>query len=218
MRFGSRGFSLVEVAVAMAVLGVLLAVGVSGFDSWITNMRVRATADAISSGLNLARAEAIRRNELIRFQIVSSLGSDCTTYGPGDTIASANWVVSARSPVGDCGGAIVNEAFALSDDVNNPSPKIIQRRSAAEGSRSVLLNQTRQQFRFNGLGRLQFESGETPGLQLINVVVPTTADRKCAVLGGTVRCLRIEVSPGGQVRMCDPKFAVGDRDPQACTP
>jgi type IV fimbrial biogenesis protein FimT len=33
--------------------------------------------------------------------------------------------------------------------------------------------------------------------------------------GGPIRCLRIMVTLGGQIRMCDPALAVGDA--QACT-
>jgi type IV fimbrial biogenesis protein FimT len=45
-------------------------------------------------------------------------------------------------------------------------------------------------------------------------ITSPTAD--CQADGGPIACLRVELSPLGQVRMCNPNFAAPD--PQACTP
>lgn len=212
MRASSRGFSLVELAVALAVLGVLLATGASSFSTWITNMRVRATADSIVAGLQLARMEAVRRNDLIRFQLVSSMGADCVA-----STNVANWVVSFDVAAGNCGGATINEAFAVSDTTNNPAPRIIQRHESAQDARKVVLSTNQSNYTFNGIGRLMFAPGITPEIVRINVG-STNGNCQHATPPGQVRCLRIEVAPGGQIRMCDPKYQQSQRDPAACTP
>lgn len=212
MRSFGRGFSLVELAVALAVIAVLLASGASSFSTWITNMRVRSTADSIVTGLQLARMEAVRRNDLIRFQLVSTMGSDCVL-----STTNANWVVSFDAAAGNCGGATINEAFAVSDATNNPAPRIIQRREAAQDSRNVVLSTNQSSYTFNGIGRLTFPPGITPDIVRINVG-STNGNCQHATPAGLVRCLRIEVAPGGQIRMCDPKYSLSQRDPTACTP
>ncbi|WP_417066919.1 GspH/FimT family pseudopilin [Niveibacterium terrae] len=59
---------------------------------------------------------------------------------------------------------------------------------------------------FNGLGRTTLaNSGQ------INI---SNASGKCETDGGDVRCLRILVSTGGKLRMCDPKRGSGD--PAGC--
>jgi len=59
---------------------------------------------------------------------------------------------------------------------------------------------------FNGSGRLA-----VPGAFSVDIT-PSTGT--CAAAGGEARCLRVAVSPGGMVRMCDP--AVPADAPQGC--
>lgn len=61
------GFTVVEMLIALAILGIIAALALPSFQQMLDNARVRGTADAIMSGLQLARAEAIRRNARVRF-------------------------------------------------------------------------------------------------------------------------------------------------------
>ena len=61
MKPTARGFSLIELIVVLAVLAILLAAGASNFSVWMTNSRIRTTAESIQNGLQMARAEAVRR-------------------------------------------------------------------------------------------------------------------------------------------------------------
>lgn len=56
-----RGFSLIELMVAVAILAILLALAVPSFQDMIQRNRVRTAAADLTTGLNLARAEAIKR-------------------------------------------------------------------------------------------------------------------------------------------------------------
>jgi type IV fimbrial biogenesis protein FimT len=120
---------------------------------------------------------------------------------------TSNWVVSAVDPAGACAAAPVSEAVDFED---NPDPRIIQVRSDAESSLSVVLAAGQAAFPFNGLGRLAVVPATNP--VIINVTNPAAGT--CRSVGGPVRCLRVTVSLGGQVRVCDPALAAPD--PQAC--
>jgi len=48
----------------------------------------------------------------------------------------------------------------------------------------------------------------------VNINITNPIGGTCAVAAGPMRCLQIVVSPGGQVRMCDPMFTFPD--PQGC--
>ena len=189
-----RGFSLIELMVGIVILGVLMAMAVPRFSDWLRNARVRTSAEAMQNGLQLARAEAVRRNATVRFQLVNTIDDTCAldTAGP-------HWVVSMDNPAGQC-------ASAPSDTA---APRIIQVRNRAEGSVQTLVAAGQSAFVFNGLGRLTpVPAGN------VAIDVSSTTGGTCVASGGSVRCLRVLVSVGGQIRMCDPALPAGDA--QAC--
>jgi type IV fimbrial biogenesis protein FimT len=189
-----RGFSLIELIVGIVILGVLMAMAVPRFTDWLRNARIRTSAEAIQNGLQLARAEAVRRNATVRFQLVSTTDDTCAldTSGP-------HWVVSMDNPASQC-------AAAPSDTT---VPRIIQVRNRAEGSVQTQVAAGQSAFVFNGLGRLiPVPAGN------VAIDVSSTTGGACVVNGGSVRCLRLVVSVGGQIRMCDPALPAGDA--QAC--
>ena len=64
-----RGFTLIEVIVALAVLGLALTL-LSGYKPpWSSGLGVKGTAAELASGLRLARSEAIARNRSIPFSV-----------------------------------------------------------------------------------------------------------------------------------------------------
>ena len=192
----SRGFSLIELMVGMAIFGILLALAAPSFSSWIRNAKIRTTAESMLNGLQLARAEAVKRNSTVRFQLTDKTDDTCAldTAGP-------NWVVS------------MDDVTTADDKCNTPAsdttpPRIIQLRNGAESSdntTALLSGQT--SFAFSGMGRLI----STPASI---VVSNSTSGLECIADGGTVRCLQVVVTAGGQIRMCDP--ALPTTDAQGC--
>jgi type IV fimbrial biogenesis protein FimT len=61
------GVTIIELLIAIALLSLLMGIGVPTFRSWIQNSQVRTGADALLNGLQLARAEAVRRNKPVEF-------------------------------------------------------------------------------------------------------------------------------------------------------
>ena len=191
---GMRGFSLIELIVGMAILGILMSIGIPAFSDWMRNARVRTTAESVLNGLQLARAEAVRRNTTVGFYLVDN-ASPCalSTEGP-------NWIVSVDSPVGQCD-------VAASDTV---APRIIQSRAGNEsGGAATTVAAGQSSVVFNGLGR----PTPVPGGN-IAINFTDAAGAACVAASGPVRCLRAEISIGGQIRMCDPALPAGDA--QAC--
>ena len=61
-RLGETGFSLLELIVVLAILGLVAAIGTPNVVSWLSRLRSRATADEVVSTLQSARLQAIARN------------------------------------------------------------------------------------------------------------------------------------------------------------
>ncbi len=199
-----RGVTLLELAVVMAIIAILAALSAPGMGAWLQNAQIRTATEAIQNGLQLARAQAVQRNRDTRFQLTSTLDASCVL-----STTSSNWVVSFDNPAGSCNSAFINDAFAVTDTTNNPGPRIIQRRAQAEGSRNATVAADQAAITFNAMGRVV----PAPAAAIsINISNPTGGT--CAAEGGTMRCLRVAVSPGGQVRMCDPSLA--SSDPRGC--
>jgi type IV fimbrial biogenesis protein FimT len=64
----ARGFSLVELMVAVLILSIILAKAVPSLMDYIRDDRIRSVAEEMRDGLHTARMEAIRRNTTVLFQ------------------------------------------------------------------------------------------------------------------------------------------------------
>ena len=63
----SKGFTMVELMVTLAVAAVLLGIAVPSFQGMLERNRVAAQSNELLGGLQAARSEAIRRNATHRF-------------------------------------------------------------------------------------------------------------------------------------------------------
>lgn len=57
-----RGFTLIEMMVAVAILAILLAIGIPAFGALIDNQRLDSSTDSLMRSVQFARGEATRRN------------------------------------------------------------------------------------------------------------------------------------------------------------
>jgi type IV fimbrial biogenesis protein FimT len=190
------GFNLIEVLIGLAVMGILMLMGMPSLSAWMQSTQVRNSAESMVSALQLARTEALRRNQSVQFSLTDgSLGASCAV-----SLTGTDWVVSLADPTGKCD-------VTPSDTVD---PMILQKRGGNEGSANATVTATGSaSVTFNGLGRV---TGYPVGGILIDVKNSTAT---CQDAGGSIRCLRVAISPSGAIRMCDP--AVSDAaDPRRC--
>lgn len=200
-RIGSmsqRGISLVEVLISIALVALLIALAAPNFAAWIQSSQIRAASESMLAGLQLARGEAVRRNIPVAFTLTDSLTNSCAASTSG-----TSWVVSVDDPTGGC-------QTGASDTI---APRIVQVRSATTTPNAEVAA-TQATVRFNSLG--QMTPFPNPGGDVV-IDVTNSKGGSCATLASPnlpMRCLRLVVTSGGQIRMCDPARASGT--PQGC--
>lgn len=181
-----RGFTLIELIIALALLAFLTSLAAPGFSQWIANTRVRTTAESIQNGLMLAKAEAIAKNRKVQFALTTTepIPANATSITASET--GSNWVVRAVTA-----GTSTYNVF-------------IQGRSLTEGGHNVFINAgsaatgcTRQStVAFTGLGL------PTP--------IPASGTLLCIDISSSAsdRPMRITIERGGAIRMCDPGLSL----------
>lgn len=205
-----RGFTLIELMIGIAIVGLSLVMAVPSFSSWIQNTQIRTAAEAVQNGLQLARAEAVQRNTQISFQLVTTLDSSCalSTTGPDWIISLVASPSSLADASGKCDMAPSNPPATAADPLN---PYIVQKRASAEGSRNAVIAAGQSAITFNGLGRVT--NAAVAGAN-ITIAITNPTGGYCKSASGPMSCLSVVVSPGGQIRMCNP--VLSSTDPQGC--
>ncbi|MCB1958721.1 MAG: GspH/FimT family pseudopilin, partial [Rhodocyclaceae bacterium] len=61
------GVTLPELLITMTVLAIIVVVAIPGLNGFIVSSRLTGQSNEVLAGLNLARAEAIRRNQRVIF-------------------------------------------------------------------------------------------------------------------------------------------------------
>jgi type IV fimbrial biogenesis protein FimT len=200
-----QGTSIVEVAIAITLAAVLMAVAAPSFITGNQNRQIRNAASAVQNGLTIARAEALRRNRNVKFTLVSPQGS---------------WLVGCETP----------DATIVNGEVS--CPDVLRTRNASDGSDQAHVDPAEflstgasaGTTAFSGSGNLIFTpmgrvstSGLAATLGNGNTAVYAVSrpGGTCAGAGGDMRCLDIRVTASGQIRSCDPAVTAAG-DPRAC--
>jgi type IV fimbrial biogenesis protein FimT len=193
----SAGFTMVELAVGLAIVAILMALALPSFTSYLQGAKLRNSVRDFETGVTLARTEAIRRNRQVQFILTDTPVSASMAADAASSVTGRNWVVRVVNPIG------APTAFTQ-----------VQAKAAAEGSgqagqvSSVQVSGSVDGITFTPLGSTTVGANAT-------FAFTNPAGGACVADGGPIRCLSVVVSPGGLARICDPMAAAGD--PRHCS-
>jgi type IV fimbrial biogenesis protein FimT len=181
-----RGVSLIELVIGLAIFGILLAAAAPSYRAWIENSKIRAAAESIQNGLQIARVEALKRNQSAEFVMTN----DEPIQGNEDSLTASsngvNWVVRTLTSAG-------NYDF-------------IQGKLGSEGSNGTQLSVSpdgQNTVRFSALGQASFLVGATPQPANTIFIAVKGLSGTCGSGSGQARCLAVGINPGGQTKICD---------------
>ena len=95
------GVTLVELLASVAILAILAAIGAPSYATFIANSQIRSTTETIRNGLQVARAEAIKRNASVTF----TLNTSDTSWVVGCAVTTANCPATIQSKAAKEGGS-----------------------------------------------------------------------------------------------------------------
>jgi general secretion pathway protein H len=126
-----RGFTLIEVIVTLAILGLALALVVGFKPPWSSGLGLKGTAAELASGLRLARSEAIVSNRPVTFDL--DVPGHIYRVGRGaERRLPANLSVELLTIVGESRGASVGD-IRFNPDGSSTGGRI----ALADGKRRV---------------------------------------------------------------------------------
>jgi type IV fimbrial biogenesis protein FimT len=199
----ASGFTLIEMAVTMAIFAIMVALGIPAMRTWVSDTKVRAVTDALQNGLRQAQAESLRRSRQVVFALTNT-----TTPNNYPVAAVANglsWVAWTLPSMTD----------------GTETPQFIASGILSSTSTNVLINShSTAAICFNSVGRLVNNTTTVTAVTGgANCVTPTGAppvQKFDVTLTGADRPLEVQVGLGGQVHMCDPAMALSSANPEGC--
>lgn len=199
------GMSLIELMIGLTLVAVVMMVAVPSFTTGVQSRQIRTAAEAIQTGLTLARTEALRRNRNVN-AVVDAAGGwtvGCTT--PDDT-TDANGEKICPTTV---------QARVAAEGSSNATVAFAEKVGSSTGTAAgtpVFPGGTSATLRFTPLGRVDAATLAGGNVAVFSITNPSGGT--CAP-SGEMRCLSVVVASNGQIRMCDPAVTTAG-DSRAC--
>jgi type IV fimbrial biogenesis protein FimT len=186
-----RGFTLIEAMVVLTIIALFMMLALPEMSTYLTNSRIRNTAQAFKAGLMVAQAEAIKINDQVEFVTTSA----APAFDSPLDINGKNWAVVRVNPV-----------------PRTAANNLVAFRDAAEGSTTQVTLATvglgaGNPLTFNALGGTN-QAGPVL-FDFRPLGAPCTAS-------SPVRCMGVLVSTSGRVHLCVNDPSIPATDPRSC--
>lgn len=157
-----RGFTLIESLVVMVIVGILLSIAGPNLADWLNGNQVRFKAEALYSGVGLARSNALKRNARVFFQF----GTD------------SSWTIGCVVPV-----TVDRDSDGVAD-----CPAAIERKARREEGGNVVLTVTptgTNTLTYSSIGRLVANADGSASVTQVDFSATGTTTVWSLVISGT---------------------------------
>jgi type IV fimbrial biogenesis protein FimT len=185
-----KGFTLLEMLIAMAILAIIISVAVPSLSGFSANQRLIGAAEQVFSHLQQARSEAVARNTRV-FVNFAATGNATWTYGMSSVNSLCDLTVTTASGANSC-RMVVSDGDASLDPGTG----------AVDAGDLVLMRYTSADFTGVSMGIAGFSTGNT---QIVfDPVRGTATSGQVSFTGANGNRLRVDVSLLGRVSLCTP--------------
>ncbi|MFO7556559.1 MAG: GspH/FimT family pseudopilin [Desulfobacterales bacterium] len=106
-RINKKGFTLTEVTVTLSILGIMTAISVPSYFSWLPRHRLQTSVRQIYDDMNLAKFRAVKDNKDVWIEFNTGTGTYTVFFD--DSVSNGSY---------DTGETIIKSNAALENDVN----------------------------------------------------------------------------------------------------
>ncbi len=187
----SRGFTITEMLVAIAIVAILLGLGVPSITGYIEAAKLNAAAQSYLSGVQTARATAIRQNLRTEFVLTDT---PVETANLADNLVA----IGQRAELGGSRRRSHAAAAGLPSDRGEVGQREFRHRGAVRSDRRASARRRR-----SPASSRSTASAARPTRTTTRFLLQNPRGGACAP-AGPMRCPTILVPAGGLARICDP--------------
>lgn len=194
-----RGVSLLEILIAMAILGIIVSVAIPSMSTFGANQRLTGAAEQIHGHLQQARSEAIARSLPVYVNFAAD-GSAAWTYGVSTTNACTLTITDATTA--NACTLVVNDGDTTVDGIDGDDADALP---DVDTDDRVLMRFPGTDYRDVEMTLASFSSAN----QIIfDPIRGTSSNGNINLESGNGKQLRVAVSRLGRVTLCSPDGSV----------
>lgn|ERR1017187_5336545 len=207
----AAGFSLMELMIAITILGILIVLGMPSLSTAVERAKVNSMADFYLDGLRLARNGALQKSGASRFVLTPNANGQqdwnvdwCfpTSVNPCDNTGTARWSTTTTAGSGDTNAA--NPSFSVFRSASSQPPTDKVSTTLTPGDALTIY--------YNAQGWVN--TGVQPFLRQLRFDADASFNSDPAM--PVVRPVAIAINLSGMAERCDPLVAAADS--RACSP
>lgn len=136
-RGACSGFSLIELVVALVILGIVAVAAGPSFQVFLLNTRIRNVAESLQNGMRLAQVEATKRNAQVDFVMTtaSEFSANPNNGAPTASASGTAWVVRVPASTFVAGKVSAEGSSSVSITASVPGLRRVRRQHRLRRSR-----------------------------------------------------------------------------------